>query len=118
MCSGGQLRRTLIAVSVSVLCGAIAFSLTGATSVARNLLVGWVLIGLLAGAPVLPIYTQSRGRVFRVVKWVFLVATLWLAFHWSWLFFSCLCPTAWIDWTRASIRRKLPVSEWPRQLYI
>ena len=118
VCSGALLKGVLFAVSVAVLCGAIAFFLTGAASVARSLLVGWVVVSSVACAPFLPVYTPSRGRVFRFVKWAFLLATLWLGFHWSWLFFACLWPLAWVEWTRASIRRKLPVAEWPRQLYL
>jgi hypothetical protein len=38
--------------------------------------------------------------------------------HWSWLFFSCVFPAAWTEWTRASIRRKLPVAAWPKHLYL
>ena len=30
----------------------------------------------MAFAPFLPVYTPSRGRVFRVVKWVALLVTL------------------------------------------
>jgi hypothetical protein len=117
-CSGALLKGLLLAVSLGVACGAAAFFLAGAISVARNLVLGWVVITLLAFAPFLPVYTPSRARVFRFVKWVFLVATLGIAFHWSWLFVSCLWPLAWVEWTRISIRRKLPVAEWPRQLYL
>jgi len=51
-----------------------------------------------------------------------LAGTLLLAFgpdalKWSWLT-SCLWPLAWIEWTRISIRRKLPVAQWPKQLYL
>jgi hypothetical protein len=74
-------------------------------------------------APFLPVYTPWRGRLFRVVKWVLLLGMFGLAFgpdplKWSWLLFSCLWPLGWIEWTRVSIRRKLPVAEWPRHLYL
>ena len=84
-----------------------------------------VAIGLspFAAALLLPIRTPARGRVFRVVKWVALIGALTMifgqeTFKWSWLFISCLWPLAWTDWTRASIRRKLPVAAWPRHLYL
>jgi hypothetical protein len=35
-----------------------------------------------------------------------------------WLLMSCLWPVVWIEWARISIRRKLPVAEWPKQLYL
>ena len=38
--------------------------------------------------------------------------------HLSWLLISCLWLVARIEWTRVSIRRKLPVAEWPKQLYL
>jgi hypothetical protein len=83
-------------------------------------------------APFLPVYTRpSRGRVFRYVKWVVLLGTLGLAFgtdahswswllmlKWSWLLTACLWPLIWIEWTRVSIRRKIPIAQWPRQLYL
>jgi hypothetical protein len=117
-CSSALLKGMLLAVSVAVLCGAAAFFLTGATSVALKLIFGWVAISSLAFAPFLPVYTPSRSRVFRLVKWGFFLATLWLGFHSSWLFFACLWPLAWVEWTRGSIRRKLPIAQWPRQLYL
>lgn len=88
-----------------------------------GLLVGGIGIGLLVAAPFLPVYTPWRGRIFRVVKWVVLLSMFGLAFgpdtlKWSWLLFSCLWPVGWIEWTRGSIRRKLPVAQWPRHLYL
>jgi hypothetical protein len=89
---------------------------------ARVLLTAGTGMGLLFAAPLLPIYTPSRARIFRFVKWGVLVAMLVLAFgpmalKWSWLLTSCLWPMAWVEWRRMSIRRKLPVSKWPKQLY-
>jgi hypothetical protein len=74
-------------------------------------------------APLLPIYTPSRGRVFRCVKWVAITGALLLVLgpdtlKWSWLLISCLWPLVWTEWTRASIRRKLPVAAWPKHLYL
>ena len=80
-------------------------------------------MGVLFAGPLLPIYTPSRARVFRCVKWAVLICTFVLA--WGpdalqsfWLLTSCLWPLAWIEWTRFSIRRKLRVAEWPKQLYL
>ena len=41
-----------------------------------------------------------------------------LKLKWSWLLFSCLWPLAISEWTRASIRRKLPIAAWPKHLYL
>ena len=123
VCSRPWLKWLLLAMPVAALLAAAALFLTGAIAVARVLLVGGIGMGLLFAAPFLPVYTPSRGRVFRRVKWVVLIGTLVLAFgpdalKSSWLLISCLWPLAWIEWTRVSIRRKLPVAEWPKQLYL
>jgi hypothetical protein len=117
-CSVPLLKGLLITVSVVVLFGAAICFRAGAIFMAQTFLLGWVLVSLLAFAPFLPVYTRSRGRVFRVMKWVFLVVALWLALKVTPLFFACLWSLAWVEWTRISIRRKLPVAEWPRQLYL
>jgi hypothetical protein len=80
-------------------------------------------MGFLFGAPFLPIYTPARGRIFRTVKWMVLLAILGLSFgsdalRWSWMLMSTLWVVFWIESTRESIRRKLPVTEWPKQLYL
>jgi hypothetical protein len=123
VCSRPWLKWMLLAMPVAALMAAIACFLAGAIGMARVLLVGGIPIGLLLTAPFLPLYTPSRGRVFRVVKWVVLIGALGLAFgpdalKWSWLLISCLWLVARIEWTRVSIRRKLPVAEWPKQLYL
>lgn len=123
VCSRPWLKWLILAIPVAALLASAALFLTGAIPLSRMLLAGAVATGILLGAPFLPIYTLSRGRVFRVVKWVVLIGALVLAFgpdalKMSWLLFSCLWPMAWIEWTRISIRRKLRVAEWPKQLYL
>jgi hypothetical protein len=123
VCSRPWLKLLLRAMPVAALLAATALFLTGEIAVARMLLVAGVGMALLFAAPFLPVYTPSRGRVFRCVKWIVLIGALGLAF-WpdtlksSWLLISCLWPLVWIEWTRFSIRRKLPVAEWPKQLYL
>jgi hypothetical protein len=102
-----------------------AMLLAGSKEGARELFVVGTFISLLSMATSLPIYTPARGRIFRFVKWIALLG-FWfgllspagLAVKWSWLLFSCMWPMASAEWTRASIRRKLPVAQWPRQLYL
>jgi len=123
VCSSPWLKWLLLAMPVAALFVAAALFLTGAIAVARVLVIGGVGMGLLFAAPFLPVYTPRRGRVFRVVKWVVLVGMLGLAFgpdalKWSWLLISCLWLMGRVEWTRVSIRRKLPVAEWPKQLYL
>ena len=80
-------------------------------------------MGVLFLAPFLPIYTRSRGRIFRAVKWIVLTGLLGFAFgsqglKGSWLIASSIWPMLWIEWTRISLRRKLPIEQWPKQLYL
>jgi hypothetical protein len=122
-CSNSWVKWLLLATPVAALFAAGALFLAGAIEVARVLVIGGVGMGLLSAAPFLPLYTPSRARVFRVMKWVVLIGMLGLAFgpdalKWSWLLISCLWLVARIEWTRVSIRRKLPVAEWPKQLYL
>ena len=121
VCSRPWLKWLCLAMPVAALFATAALFLTGSISVAWALLA--IGTGLLFAAPFLPVYTRSRGRVFRCVKWAVLLGTLGLAFgpdalKWSWLLFSCLWPMVWIESTRISIRRKLPIAEWPKQLYL
>ena len=88
-----------------------------------TLLLGAMGLGFLFASPFLPIYTAGRARVVRGLRWAWMVAILVLAF-WpdilkeSWLLASCALPIAWVEWTLFSARRKLPVAEWPKQLYL
>jgi len=110
-------------VPVALLGVIAALYLTGRAAVARDVLILGLGISPILAAPVLPISTAARSRVFRWVKIIALTGNmafflgpmplkLWLLLTSSlWFFF-------WTEWTRASIRRKLPVKDWPRHLYI
>ena len=88
------------------------------------ILEGWSLqvsaLGIAAFliAPYLPVYTPWRARVLRALKWAAMLATVVLTYKYSWLMITCLWPFALNEWNRASIRRKLPFSQWPKQLYL
>jgi hypothetical protein len=123
ICSRPWLRWLLLAVCTGAFAGAAACFLTGGKTVVWALLVVGMGTGFLLAALVLPVYTPARARVFRGVKWVALTGALAMAFgpealKLSWLLVSCLWPMVWIERTRASIRRKLPVGEWPKHLYL
>jgi hypothetical protein len=123
ICSRPGLKRLLLAVPAAALLASAVLFFAGAIDTARLLLGGGIALGLLFVAPFLPVYTPPRARVFRIVKWVAMIAMLGLAFgpnalRWCWLLASCLWPLAWTEWTRTSIRRKLPVAKWPKQLYL
>jgi hypothetical protein len=123
VCSRAWLKWLLLGMPVAVILAAAVCFLAGEIDVSRVLVACGVGTGVMFVAPFLPIYTVSRGRVFRVVKCVAMTAALGFAFgpdalKYSWLLASSLWPLFWIEWTRISIRRKLPVAEWPKQLYL
>ena len=118
VCSIAGLKWMLLAAPVSALVAATVLFLMGNLEIARVLLSGGIGMGLVFGAPFLPVYTPRRSRIFRWAKWIVIAGVLRLAFgpdalKWSWLLFSCLWPMAWVEWRRVSIRRKLPVGQWP-----
>jgi len=123
ICSRPWLKWTLVAAPVITLVAAPTCFIRGEITLARALVLGGTAISLVFVGPFLPVYTTSRARVYRLVKWTVLAATFCLAFgadarNYSWLLASCLWIPVWTEWTRFSIRRKLPVNEWPRQLYL
>jgi hypothetical protein len=73
--------------------------------------------------PLLPIYTPGKGRIFRVIKWAMMIGSIVVLFgpdgwNWAWLNTCCLYPVIYMEWKRMMIRRKLPISRWPKQLYL
>jgi len=122
VCSQMWVKWIMLAIPLAALFAAMGLRLSGATAVARVLVIMGGGMAFLFGVPFLPVYTPSRARIFRVARWAVMIAVLLLAFghdalKYSWLLVSCLWPMFWVDWQRASIRRKLPVAEWPKQLY-
>jgi hypothetical protein len=122
-CSRPWLKRLAVGAPLAALAAALALFLGGAHSMARMALVVGIGMSPVAGALLLPIYTPSRGRAFRLARWAAMAGALGLAFgsnalEWSWLLAACLWPSVWSEWKRASIRRKLPVQQWPRHLYL
>jgi hypothetical protein len=122
-CSRPWIKALPLAFAGAVLFAANEFYLKGSIPLARALFAGGFSMTLLFAAPFLPVYTPARSRVFRYIKWALLLATIVFAFgpdsvKFSWLMYSCLWPVGWIEWTRMSIRRKLPVERWPKQLYL
>jgi hypothetical protein len=122
-CSNRQARLLLLLVPVIALWAAMLLFRAGAIEAARILLIGGVGTGFLFVVPLLPVYTPARSRIVRYVKWFVLAGMPVLAFwpdalKFSWLLIAILWPIAWIEWTRISIRRKLPVARWPKHLYL
>lgn len=123
VCSRMWLKVLLLALPAAALWASAAMFVAHSYDIARTLAVGGVTLLLTFGAPFLPIYTPERARIYRRVKWVALAATFAFVFgrhalDWSWLLASSAWPLFWIEWTRESIRRKLPVAAWPKHLYL
>jgi len=123
ICSRPQLKWIAAGVFVTALCAAAALFLTGRGGTGRDVMALAIGMSPLSGALFLPIRTPARGRVFRALKWTAVTVAVALVFgpellKWSWLLISCLWPMVLSEWTRASIRRKLPASAWPRHLYL
>jgi hypothetical protein len=119
VCSRPWLKESFRAIPIVALLVAVALLRSGDISLASAV----ILLGLLSASPFLPVYTPTRGKIFRPLKWAAIIGIYGLAFapntlQWSWLLFPCLWPIFLIEWTRASIRRKLPVEQWPRALYL
>jgi len=122
VCSRPWLRWMLPALPLAGLAVAAALFFTGHVSAARDALIIAIGMSPALTGPILPIYTPIRSRVFRVVKWSGITGALLIVVpvdvRSSWLLFSSLWIIVWTERTRASIRRKLPVAAWPKQLYL
>lgn len=123
ICSRPWLKWLLVAVPVALVESAATLYFHGKVEVARDMLLAGIGMSPLFAALLLPINTPLRGRIFRYGKWVALSLAVVLlygpeALKWSWLLFAGFWPMARAEWQRASIRRKLPVSAWPRHLYL
>lgn len=113
----------LLLVSLLMLLGATALLRFGSSVPGRIALALGLGIAFTLLAPRLPIYSPVRARAFRPVRWIVQIALFFVAFGpgalpLSWLLILCFGQFIWAEWKRASIRRKLPVVDWPRQLYL
>ena len=123
ICSNGWAKWMLVSAPgilllISVVCLAMHM-----TSLARGVLGLGALMALFFIAPFMPIYSVSRGRIYRVVKWAVMISVVLALFgedgwNWAWLNACCFYPVLYLEWKRMMIRRKLPISRWPKQLYL
>ena len=67
-CSHASVKWALLAMPVAALFAAAVLFIRDEIATARLLLIGAIALGLVLGAPFLPVYTPSRGRIFRAIK--------------------------------------------------
>jgi len=123
ICSHRPVKLALVALPIVALVTSIALFLSAHPAPATPLFVGGIALAIALGIPFLPIYTPARARTYRIAKWTAILSALALAFganalQWSWLIACSVWPLLWIELKRISIRRKLPVARWPKQLYL
>jgi len=123
ICSNGWAKWVLLSTpGTLLLISAISLAMHQ-SKLALGVLVLSVLMTLFFIVPLLPIYTPGKGRIFRVIKWAMMIGSIVVLFgpdgwNWAWLNTCCLYPVIYMEWKRMMIRRKLPISRWPKQLYL
>jgi hypothetical protein len=85
-------------------------------------LIYWLTFAAVFLAPqFLPIDSPSRSRTYLCAKWVAFIGaaalTAWFGVMPLWVPLGSLLPLAYGDYVHTSIRRKLPVDQWPKRLY-
>jgi hypothetical protein len=123
VCARRLSKSVLLSVPAVVLLASIVLFRFGSPEIARVLLAASIGMSLLFLMPLLPIYTESRSRIARYFRWILLFGGPVLIFgadalKFSWMLITIFWPIISVEWTRISIRRKLPVAQWPRHLYL
>jgi hypothetical protein len=114
--------RSLIVIPLAIVAGGVALLAAGDSYLGLALTIGGAGMSLLFAAPTLSINTPARARMFRGIRWawylaIFVVACWPTMLRQTWFVVAVAWPIVWVEMTMASIRRKLPPREWPRQLY-
>ena len=123
ICSTGWIKWTLLsAPGILLLISAISLAMH-LPSLAGGVLVVAALMAIFFIAPFLPIYTPTRGRIFRVIKWGMMFGSVLALFgtdsrNGLWLASCWFFPMFYTEWKRMMIRRKLPIARWPKHLYL
>ncbi len=97
ICSRPWIKVLLFGAPALALWTSAALFLRGSYEFARTLLACGVTMLIIFGVPFLPIYTASRARIFRWVKWATLAVTFTIVFgkhalDWSWLLACSVWP--------------------------
>ena len=127
ICSNKWIKWMMLSTPGTLLLISAVFLAMHQANLARGVLVLGALMALFFMPPFLPIYTISRGRTYRVIKWAILFGGVFVIFGSDaagsspanfWLSTCWFFPMFYTEWKRMMIRRKLPISKWPRQLYL
>jgi len=95
--------------------------IAGQAFLTQMMLLTAVALGLCGLPMFISFFTPKRGRIYRAAKWTFILAVTipaLLTFRNPWVIPFVLLLTLWSEWTRMSIRRKMPVERWPKHLYL
>ncbi len=111
----------LLAVPGVLLCAAAQLVIEGYPLMARACLLILILIATFMTPFFLPVNTLWRSRLYRTAKWAALLAAP-LIVDGSMKTLIGSYPAyfylLYVEFVNASIRRKLPVSQWPKMLYL
>lgn len=123
ICSNLWMKWMLLSTPGTLLLLSAVFLAMHQLMLARGVLVFGALMAIFFVPPFLPIYTTARGRIYRAIKWTVLLGGVLVLFgvdsrNGLWLASCCFFPMLFTEWKRMMIRRKLPISQWPRQLYL
>ncbi|WP_109484726.1 hypothetical protein [Occallatibacter savannae] len=123
ICSNGWAKWMILSAPGTLLLLSVMFLAMHQYSLAKGILVVGALMAIFFMPPFMPIYTVSRGRIYRAIKWVVMLGSIVLLFggdsrNGLWLISCCFFPVLYTEWKRMVIRRKLPIGRWPRQLYL
>lgn len=123
ICSNKWAKWMVLSAPGTLLLLSVIFLAMRQYSLSRGILVVGALMAIFFMPPFMPIYTVSRGRVYRAIKWIVMLGGIVLLFgvdsrNGLWLISCCFFPILYTEWKRMVIRRKLPIGRWPRQLYL
>ena len=123
ICANTWVKWTTLATPGTLLLLSAIFLAAHQFALSRGLLVFGALMAIFFMPPFLPIYTVRRGRIYRAIKWIVFIGGVSLLFGMDsrtelWLALCCFFPGFFTEWKRMMIRRKLPMSKWPKQLYL
>jgi uncharacterized membrane protein len=118
LCRRPNLKNALIAAPIVVLAFSSAAYFGHAPFLARVLFALALTLGVTLTVPFFPIYTAQRSSIYRIAKWISMVGALLIAAGPQWLVFSGFAFPLYQEFFNASLRRKLPVAQWPKALYL